>query len=451
MSELHDLCKFPTRPIDQSYIDKLTQYLKDGIPATYTIEEAYNYINNIEEEPTTTTTPLHLICSHAPFDITKEEQEIISTMVEKLFEYGAGWSFTDINNQTPGCILISRRKERENKEEDGKWMNDVYQQIIDAGVRAELLLRKVNEFEEIEFIEEDDEQEEKEEENIPQLVKDEQEIKEEAKQEQTTTTDIKPVVIDDAPDAPSQNQQSYLNTKLEYINDALITKDDKDGVMMAWENDIMKLASDTITSSASSASDSELEQEVNILNIGFGMGIIDTMIQSKLKSHPNAKHYICEAHPDVLQKMKIDGWYEKPNVIILEGRWQDKLNDLLSSSSSSSEASVFFDGIYYDTFLEHYQDMLELFDIIVGLLKPHGIFSFFNGLGADRQIIYEVYKNLLIIDLENYGLNCQFKEFNVPNEKFWNKLQDKSIWDDVKRSYWSCPIYYHPIIKFIDY
>ena len=32
------------------------------------------------------------------------------------------------------------------------------------------------------------------------------------------------------------------------------------------------------------------------------MGIIDTMIQSKLKSHPNAKHYICEAHPDVLQK-----------------------------------------------------------------------------------------------------------------------------------------------------
>ena len=106
---------------------------------------------------------------------------------------------------------------------------------------------------------EEDEQE-GEEEDIPQLVKDEQEIKEEAKQEQTTTTDIKPVVIDDAPDAPSQNQQSYLNTKLEYINDALITKDDKDGVMMAWENDIMKLASDTITSSASSASDSELEQ-----------------------------------------------------------------------------------------------------------------------------------------------------------------------------------------------
>ena len=42
--------------------------------------------------------------------------------------------------------------------------------------------------------------------------------------------------------------------------------------------------------------------------------------------------------------MKIDGWYEKPNVIILEGRWQDKLNDLLSSSSSSSEASVFSMG-----------------------------------------------------------------------------------------------------------
>ena len=45
-------------------------------------------------------------------------------------------------------------------------------------------------------------------------------------------------------------------------------------------------------------------------------------------------------------------------------------------------------------------------------------FSHFSMVRADRQIIYEVYKNLLIIDLENYGLNCQFKEFNVPNENF---------------------------------
>ncbi|CAX41450.1 arginine N-methyltransferase, putative [Candida dubliniensis CD36] len=433
MSELHDLCKFPIRPIDQSYIEKLTQYLKDGIPATYTIEEAYNYINNINIEPTTTTTPLHLICQNAPIDITNDEQKIISQMVEKLFEYGAGWSFTDINNQTPGCILISRRQKIGNE----KWMNDVYQQIIDAGVRAELLLRKVNEFEEVEFI---DEEEEEEEEEIPQLVEDQQETKEEQQLQQQSGD------IDDAPDAPSQNQQSYLNTKLEYINDALITKNDKDGVMMAWENDIMKLASDTITSNLDS--DDNHDSELNILNIGFGMGIIDNMIQSKLKDHPNAKHYICEAHPDVLEKMKLDGWYNKSNVIILEGRWQDKLNELLSSSEQ--KVPVFFDGIYYDTFSEHYQDMLELFDIIVGLLKPNGIFSFFNGLGADRQIIYQVYKNLLIIDLENYGLNCQFKEIEIPIEKFWNESKDKSIWDDVKRSYWSCPIYYHPIIKFID-
>lgn len=94
--------------------------------------------------------------------------------------------------------------------------------------------------------------------------------------------------------------------------------------------------------------------------------------------------------------------------------------------------------------------MLELFDIIVGLLKPNGIFFIFQWIRADRQIIYQVYKNLLIIDLENYGLNCQFKEIEIPIEKFWNESKDKSIWDDVKRSYWSCPIYYHPIIKFID-
>ena len=106
------------------------------------------------------------------------------------------------------------------------------------------------------------------------------------------------------------------------------------------------------------------------------MGIIDTMINQNLNLIQMLNIIYVKL---ILMYYKNENrWMvRKPNVIILEGRWQDKLNDLLSSSSSS-EASV-FDGIYYDTFLEHYQDMLELFDIIVGLLKPHGIFSFFNG------------------------------------------------------------------------
>ncbi|KAI5956524.1 RMT2 [Candida jiufengensis] len=448
MSDLHDLCKIPERPITSKYIDSLNYYLKNGIPATYTIEEAYNFTNNIESEPTTTTTPLHLICTHIPKDLLEEEIKIVTQMVEILFEYGAGWCFTDINNDTPGCILIKRNLKH----------LPIYQEIVNAGVRAELLLRKVSEFD-MEVIEDTDDLDHEAfgqiEENveIPDLVKEEEEVEQDDIKEPTEKSDTmekttstknqesaKSIEIDDEPEAPSQNQQSYLNTKLEYKNNALVTKDRKDGVMMSWETEIMKMGSDSLAK-GSYIEPSEKDSEINILNIGFGMGIIDTFIQQEQPTN----HYICEAHPDVLKKLRDDGWYEKPNVIILEGRWQDELPKLLSQN-------IFFNGIYYDTFSEHYQDMLELFDLVVGLLKPYGIFSFFNGLGADRIVIYEVYKKLVELDLENYGLCCKFIDVEVPEELFKHESkEDGSIWDDVKRSYWSCPIYYHPEIKFMDF
>lgn len=467
MTDLHDLCKFQ-RAIDESYVDELKHYLKSGIPATYTTEEAYNYLNNIDEEPVSTTTPLHLICKHIPKDVSKQDLLIVEKMVDLLFEYGAGWCLIDKDNDTPGCILIKRNLKH----------LSLYDQIVQAGIRAELLLRKVDEYD-MEIIENDgfeefelegikqkegltetseenetkaEEEEEEEadagadqksrsvlENNISEAIESPTQVSSEDSPKHNSDQSTDSNDRYDAPDAPSHNQNTYLKTKLEYTDDSLITKDRKDGVMMSWETDLMQLGCDTLfEGSVVDQETQELDSEINILNIGFGMGIIDKMIQLK---NPT-KHYICEAHPDVLKKLKQDGWYEKRNVVILEGRWQDNLDFLLSSG-------VFFNGIYYDTFSENYQDMLELFDYIVGLLKPHGVFSFFNGLGADRQVIYEVYKQLVEIDLGNYGLKCSFKEIEVLDSTL-NK-GNKSVWDDVKRSYWSCPIYYHPTVKFIDF
>lgn len=395
MSDLHDLCKL-SRPITTKDLDDLKFYLKSGIPSTYTIEEAYNFNNDIQEEPKTNTTPLHIICQHIPSDYNLEELEIISQMLTILFEYGAGWSFTDINNDTPGCILLRRNLK-----------NKIFDQIVDAGVRAELLLRKVNN--NIEFIEEDEDVlREEDEENEPEEVVSEKEaVAEDSK-------------LSDEPQQqdPAEFQNSYLNNKLSYKDDALITSNN-DGVMMSWESEIMQKACNTLFSIA--------DDEMVVMNIGFGMGIIDGMIQDRKP----AKHYIIEAHPDVLKKMKDDGWYEKPNVIILEGRWQEHLPILL-------DQGIFFNGIYYDTFSEHYSDMLDLFDYVVGLLKTNGTFSFFNGLGADRETIYQVYKKLIGIDLSDYGLTVEFEEYNVPDVD----------WNGIKRSYWNCPIYYHPTIRF---
>lgn len=413
MLDLHQLCLLTQRPITSEYSQKLRSLLESGIPATYTLEQAAAY--NAEEQgleaPETSgdTTPLHILCSAYPEDATADETTVVLELMDILMEYGAGWNHTDGDNRTPGCVLVHRK------------LTDtpLYKRMVSAGVQAELLLRKVSEYD-MEVLS-DDEVAQLELQQAQEAEQPEPETKEEIEVKQLETK-VEPEIDDgqDAPDAPSLNQTSYLNTKLEYTDDALVTAERKDGVMMAWETQLMELGAKLLFAQA------EPDNAV-VLNIGFGMGIIDTFIQQK---NPK-KHYICEAHPDVLAKMKQDGWYAKPNVVVLEGRWQDNLDALLLEG-------VFFDGIYYDTFSEHYADMLELYDYVVGLLKPQGVFLFFNGLGADRQVVYDVYKELVDLDLSNYGLTCKFEPVAVPAENMAN------VWDDVKRLYWACPTYYHP-------
>ena len=426
MSAMHELCRFPARPVTQDSLEALRAFLRAGVPATYTVEEAKKVeaedenggaAPSPEVEVAGDTTPLHVICAHVPNDLAKEELEVVLQMVLTLFEFGAGWSLVDPNGHTPGCILNNR----------GLLDTQLYQQIVDAGVRAELLLRKINDGG-VEFLEEIDEiEDENEDENEQNEIENEQnevEDQNEKKVEASTASN--------SPEDPAGDQKTYLETPLEYAGDSLITKSQKDGVMMSWETELMRLGCESLFSSA--------EEEQVILNIGFGLGLMDTMIQNK---NPH-KHYICEAHPDVLKKLRQDGWYDKPNVVVLEGRWQEKLSELLSSGG------VYFDGVYYDTFSEHYEDMLELFDFVVGLLKPGGTFSFFNGLGADRKVVYDVYKALVPIDLGDYGLACTFSNVPVPKSTLTKEKGGTSVWDDVKRSYWSCPIYYHPVIRFIN-
>ncbi|KAI3404909.2 RMT2 [Candida oxycetoniae] len=331
MTDLHELCNLRDRPITYTYLDRLTQLMNSGVPATYTVEEATS------RALAATTTPLHLLCNAIPPDLDKSELAVVEEMVDILFEHGAGWSLTDANNETPGCILIRRDLARV--------FPSIYDRIVDAGVRAELLLRKMAEFGLADGF--------------------------------TSAEDVD----------PASNQQAYLDTKLEYVENALVTKDSRDAVMMDWEREIMQLGADSIFLGA------QQDKDVSVLNIGFGMGIIDHMIQAK---NPT-KHYICEAHPDVLAKMQSDGWFDKPNVVVMPGRWQDNLSKLLNDN-------VVLDGIYYDTFSEHYSDMLDLFDYVVALLKPKGVCSFFNGLGADRQVVYHVYNKLIAIDLEQSNL-----------------------------------------------
>ena len=74
---------------------------------------------------------------------------------------------------------------------------------------------------------------------------------------------------------------------------------------------------------------------------------IDSFFQ-ELPTRP-ALHVIIEPHPDVQEHMRHQGWYSKPNVKILEGKWQDYVGspELLGVGG--------FDVIYTDTFSEEYK------------------------------------------------------------------------------------------------
>lgn len=423
MSDLHELCYFKTRPITkEEYLVPLKAYLKAGIPATYTTEEAHNYEHGIEEEPESNTTPMHLICENVPGDADEEEENVVLEMMEQLWLNGAGWCLLNNKNETPGCVLLRR----------GFHGTKYWESCVDSGVRAEVLLRKLND-PNVEFLDDPLSENASDEEDVPELV---EEVQAPAKKvgEDHTIAENASESVQDMYNGPAGATDTYLNTKLEYKDDALVTKEGADGVMMQWEDELMKAGSESLFKHIEDPND------VNILNIGFGMGIIDTMIQAK---NPT-RHYISEAHPDVLKKMKEDGWYDKPGVVILEGKWQDTLPDLLTKG-------VFFDGIYYDTFSEHYEDMVnDLFDVVVGLLKPTGTFSFFNGLGADRLVCYEVYKKVVDLDLSNYGLSVEFQTMKAPVTTLKeNDDSEDSVWKDIKRAYWRCPLYYHPEARFM--
>jgi hypothetical protein len=104
----------------------------------------------------------------------------------------------------------------------------------------------------------------------------------------------------------------------------------------------------------------------SVLNVGFGMGIIDGALQKRMQQHPGCRHTIIEAHPAVYEKMLQDGWGSKEGVTILFGRWQDvlKLPDhqnpdaadatVANSSEKKSAAAKWdgrpFDGVFFDTY-----------------------------------------------------------------------------------------------------
>lgn len=125
--------------------------------------------------------------------------------------------------------------------------------------------------------------------------------------------------------------------------EGLFSQDGIHQVMMEWEKDYMEKCIEI------------LNPQGNILEIGFGMGYS----ADKIQSYDIDSHTIIECNPDVLKKLRE---YKKshPNVIIVEGRWQDVL-----------ETCSKYDCIFFDDYMLDNNDKDRFKKFLYQILKSH--------------------------------------------------------------------------------
>jgi protein arginine N-methyltransferase 2 len=327
------------------------------------------------QDPTATvaTSPLHAaIASCGKAEDGKEAGDDAIKTVELLLENGAIWNDLNKEDETPGCIALRLGQKK------------IYEMMVEAGIRAELLFSKMEELGlggDDEVVEEVDDE-----------TREEQPATKKQKVSEEDAKAIQEVVEEKVLDDVSLDNRAYLKSQLRYKPGILLDESDN-AVMMDWETQIMQQHAESLIPKAG----------LRVMNVGHGMGIVDTAIQT----HEPAEHHIIEAHPQVHQRLREQGWYDKPNVHIHEGRWQEVLPKLV-------EKGVVLDAIYYDTFAEDYKALKEFFsEYVIQLLDPAGKFGWYNGLGADRQICYDVYTKVMLnfnarsnFDVSNSGLGC---------------------------------------------
>ncbi|KAN0060859.1 Arginine N-methyltransferase 2 [Thecaphora frezii] len=240
--------------------------------------------------------------------------------------------------------------------------------------------------------------------------------------------------------APTHNEVStsntaFLSTRLRYVassDGTLRCLDQDDGLVMSpWETDIMRLSASLLCSSFAPGS-------FSVLNVGFGLGIIDELFQQ----YRPKRHVIIEPHPDAIAYMKSKGWHEKPGVEIFQGRWEDWIMDQDDQLALEKRRELgSFDAVYWDTYSQDYFELETFFQNLPSILEgPTSRFSFFHGLAATNPFFYDVYTRIAELSLKEVGLVTEWHTMRpeCPEEE----------WHGVRRKYWSLDTYACPVARF---
>lgn len=362
------------------------------------------------QDPVTGETPLHAAirsCGPASKEGNEEDgsEDEARDILQELFFSGAIWNDVDSNNETPGCVALRLGR------------NDLYELCVDAGVRAELLFAVMDGYGRLSSHEDDADSD--------IMIIEPEQFKRESGQGKTDDSTEAAFVPPDI-NEPQVTSEEYLKSEVTYDGDKLLDGD-ANGVMMAWETDIMRRSVAALIPDAA--------QGKRVLNIGFGMGIVDGMFADLRPS----RHHIIEAHPGVLKhiaagKTKFGAEWEASGpeegaYKVHAGRWQDIVPKLI-------EAGEIYDAVYFDTFGEDYSELRNFFtEHIIAMMDQEGRFSFFNGLGADRQVCYDVYAKVVEMQCAEGGLDVTWDVSDVDMSAL--DKDDEGDWKGVRRRYWT--------------
>jgi ubiquinone/menaquinone biosynthesis C-methylase UbiE len=183
-------------------------------------------------------------------------------------------------------------------------------------------------------------------------------------------------------------------------------------IMMEFERPMMVAAAKTIG-----------EKGGDVMNVGFGMGIIDTEIQ---KYNP-LSHTIIEIHPDIQKRMLSENWDLISNVNLMFGNWRDFVDEL-----------PLMDAIYFDTLDD--QEFIDFISIAWKLLKPNGIFSYYNNpMDKDNtELLKENYKDIIH---EYYDVEIETILIPTADETEQLKHGNYTYWNEDRKKY------FHPILR----
>jgi len=200
-----------------------------------------------------------------------------------------------------------------------------------------------------------------------------------------------------------------------------------DAVMMDWERPLMEAHADVLTGSFPQEWCLPLAQmELSVLNVGHGTGVVDGFIRDR---RPKS-HTIVEAHPAVLRRMREKGGFE--SATLKPVKWQTAIADPTFGP---------FDAIFFDTYAESYADMKHFFETLPRILKkPHGIFSFFNGMCPFNVFFHGVACQLVKVELQHIGLDIDYVPLKVDD-------LPETTWQHGRRPYWTFDTYHLPIAR----